>query len=197
MKGLAEKFGTWLTVSQVIMAAVRALKQMVSTVIELDTAMTELRKVTDESGARYDQFLDNAIVRAKKLGVSVNDVVTSSADFARLGLSLEEAEMVSDAALVYKNVGDGITDINEASESLISTMQAFGVEVNDVMSIVDKFNVIGNKFAISSGGVGDAMLHSASAMHAAGNTLDETIALIAAANTVVNFVPRCHGNMAA
>ena len=185
MKGLAEKFGSWLTVSQVIMAAVRALKKMVATVIELDTAMTELRKVTDESEATYTKFLDNAIVRAKKLGVSVKDVVNSSADFARLGLSLEEAEIVSDAALVYKNVGDDITDINEATESLISTMQAFGIEAENAMLIVDKFNTIGNKFAISSGGVGEAMLRSASAMHAAGNTIDETVALIAAANTVV------------
>jgi len=86
---------------------------------------------------------------------------------------------------VYKNVGDGITDVNEASESLISTMQAFGIEAKDAMLIVDRFNTIGNKFAISSGGVGDAMKRSAAAMHAAGNTIDETIALIAAANTVV------------
>lgn len=54
-----------------------------------------------------------------------------------------------------------------------------------------------NNFAISSGGIGEALLRSAAAMNAAGNTLDETIALTTAANTVVNFVPRCHRNMAA
>lgn len=42
-----------------------------------------------------------------------------------------------------------------------------------------------NKFAISSGGVGDALLRSAAAMKSAGNTIDETVALVAAANTVV------------
>ena len=183
--GLGKKFSQWLGVSQLIMAAYRAVRKMITAVVELDTAMTELKKVTDETDETYQRFLESASTRAKKLGASLTDVVKTTADFARLGFSLEEAEVVSDAALVYKNVGDGIKDIDQASESLISTMQAFGVEAKDVMSIVDKFNTTGNKFAISSGGVGDALLNSAAALNAAGNSLDESIGLITAANTTI------------
>lgn len=184
---LGKKFASWLSVSQIIMAAYRAVRQMVSAVIELDTAMTELKKVTDESDATYNKFLENAASRAKKLGASLSDVVTASADFARLGFSIDQAEKLADAAIVYKNVGDGIEDITEASESLISTLQAFGDEVSadDVMSIVDKFNEVGNNYAISSEGIGEALLRSAAAMNAANNTLDETIALATAANTII------------
>ena len=183
--GLGKKFTQWFGVSQLIMAAYRAIRKMITAVKELDTAMTELKKVTDETDETYQRFLENASIRAKKLGASLTDVVKTTADFARLGFSLEDAEVVSDAALVYKNVGDGIEDIDQASESLISTMQAFGVEAKDVMSIVDKFNTTGNKFAISSGGVGDALLNSAAALNAAGNSLDESIGLITAANTTI------------
>lgn len=42
-----------------------------------------------------------------------------------------------------------------------------------------------NNFAISSGGIGEALTRSASALAAANNTLDESIALIVGANTVV------------
>lgn len=42
-----------------------------------------------------------------------------------------------------------------------------------------------NNYAVSSKGIGEALLRSASAMKAANNTLDETIALTAAANTIV------------
>ena len=42
-----------------------------------------------------------------------------------------------------------------------------------------------NNFAISSGGIGEALERSASSLAAANNTLDESIALITAANTVV------------
>lgn len=41
-----------------------------------------------------------------------------------------------------------------------------------------------NNFSISSGGLGEALQRSASALSAAGNTLDESIALITAANKV-------------
>lgn len=183
--GLGKKFTQWFGVSQLIMAAYRAIRKMITAVIELDTAMTELKKVTDETDETYQRFLENASTRAKKLGASLTDVVKTTADFARLGLTLEDAEVVSDAAIVYKNVGDGIEDIDQASESIISTMQAFGIEAKEVMSIVDKFNVTGNKFAISSGGIGDALLNSAAALKAAGNDLDESIGLITAANTTI------------
>lgn len=183
--GLAAKFGSWLTVSQAIMFAVNTMRKMVTASIELDTAMTELKKVTDASDATYSRFLTDASSRASELGASLSDIVTASADFARLGYDIPQAEKLADAATVYKNVGDGIEDISQASESIISTMQAFGVNANDAMSIVDKFNEVGNNFAISSEGVGESLLRSAAAMHAAGSTLDETIALSAAANTVV------------
>lgn len=182
---LAGKFASWLTISQVIMKVYQALKQMVTAVIEVDTAMTELRKVTNETEEVYSKFLDTAVTRAKQMGATVADTVSASADFARLGYTLDEDASLADAAIVYKNVGDGISDINEASESIISTMKAFGVAAEDAMFIVDKFNEVGNNFAISSKGVGDALLRSASALAAGNNTLDESIALITAANSSV------------
>lgn len=185
VKSLGNKFAAWFGTSSIIMAGYRTIKKMISSVIELDTAMTELKKVTNETDETYERFLSNAATRAKKLGATMADVVTATADFARLGYNIEDAEKLSNAAIIYKNVGDGISDISEASESIISTMKAFGVEANDAMSIVDKFNEVGNNFAISSKGVGDVLLRSAAAMQVAGNSLDETIALAAAANTVV------------
>lgn len=183
--GLAAKFTSWLTVSQIVMKLYSSLKKMVSAVIDIDTAMTELKKVTDETSTVYAKYLDDASVRAKKFGATIADTVTASADFARLGYTLDEAAQLADAALVYKNVGDGIEDVSQASESIISTMKAFGIEAENAISIVDKFNEVGNNFAISSEGVGEALRRSASALAAGNNTLDESIALITAANSVV------------
>ena len=185
IKGLAAKFGTWFSITRVIMMAVRAIRQMVQAVRDVDAAMTELKKVTNETDAVYNKFLKNATSRAKTIGASVADTLNASADFARLGYNLSDSASLADAALIYKNIGDGIDDINESTESIISTMQAFGIEASNCMSIVDKFNEVGNNFAVSSAGIGEAMKRSAAAMAAANNTIDETIALIAAANTIV------------
>lgn len=163
----------------------QSIMQVYNNVVNLDTAMTELKKVTDETDATYNKFLDGAAERAQKLGATMSDVINSSADFARLGYQLDDASELADAAIVYRNVADGISDISEASESIISTMKAYDIEAADVMNIVDRYNEVGNRFAISSKGVGDILLRSASALATANNTLDESIALGTAANSVV------------
>ena len=180
-----KSIGVSFTVVDVFHKAFEIGRKMYETVTDIDTAMTELRKVTDETEATYDRFLTNAEPRARALGVTITDVVNSSADFARLGFSISEATTLADAAIVYKNVGDGISDINEASESIISTMQAFKIEASDVMTIVDHFNKAGNEFAISSGGIGDALSRSAAALAAGNNTLAESVSMIAATNTTI------------
>ena len=64
-------------------------------------------------------------------------------------------------------------------------MKAFGIEAEDAMSIVDKFNEVGNKYAISAAGIGEALQRSAAALAAGGNTIEESIGLIVAANDVI------------
>lgn len=118
-------------------------REMLSNVKELDAAMTELRKVTTETEAGYEKFFVNAGARAHELGATMADVINATADFARLGYSIDDAATLADVATIYKNVGDGITSIDAAAESVISTMKAFGIEAEDAMSIVDKFNEIG------------------------------------------------------
>lgn len=186
LKNAFSKFSGWFGVSQIVMQAVQGFRSMITNVIELDTAMTELRKVTNETDAAYSSFFSQATSRAKELGATVADTITATADMARTGkYTLDQASDLADAALVYKNVGDSIQNVSDASASIISTMQAFHIAAEEAINIVDKFNEVGNNFAIGSDGIGEALTRSASAMSAAGNTLDETIALITAANTVV------------
>lgn len=42
-----------------------------------------------------------------------------------------------------------------------------------------------NKYAVTTAGIGDAAKRSASALHEAGNTMEEAVALIAGANASV------------
>lgn len=121
---------------------IRYLRQGFNEVLQIDTAMTELKKVTDETAVAYDNFAKSAYASSKKIGSTMKEFIQATADFARLGYSLEEASQLAEAANVYKNVGDGINDVAQASESIISTMKAFNIEATDSMGIVDKFNEI-------------------------------------------------------
>ena len=196
----------WNTVKQIGRAAIGGsgvyrfismIRQGINAVKELDTAMTELRKVTDETEATYAKFLKDSSQTASEIGTTLKEFVNATADFARLGYSIGESSALAEAASIYKNTGDEVDSIDDATSNIISTMKAFGIEANNAISIVDRLNEVGNNFAITSGGIGEALRLSASALNEAGNTIDESIALITAANSVVNFVPRCHSNMAA
>lgn len=180
-----EKFGGWSVVTTVLTKVVHVIKDVTNNVVELDSAMTELKKVTDLTDNTYSQFMNTAAQQAKEVGATVSDTINATADFARLGYTLDESTQLSKAALVYKNVGDGIDDISEASESIISTMKAFDVEADKSMSIIDKFNEVGNNYAISSQGVGVALQKSAAALAEGGNSLDESIGLATGMNSVV------------
>lgn len=185
VKGKFKSLASYFTAMFGIQEVFQILRQGVQYVKEIDSALTELKKVTNETDAAYDSFLQTASKTASTIGSTVSDFVNATADFARLGYNISEASNLAKAASVYKNVGDGIEDISQASESIISTMKAFGIEANNSMSIVDRFNEVGNSFAISSTGIGEAMQRSASALFEAGNTIDESIALITGANSVV------------
>lgn len=175
----------YVNVSTIIYQSISGLKQMFQNVVDIDTAMTELKKVTNETAESYSKFLSNAGTSAKEIGTTVTGIIESTADFARLGYSFTDSQELAKTANIYAVVGDEIENVDVATKSIISTLAAYKDEISDSMQIADKFNEVGNNFAISSGGIGDALQRSASSLAAANNSLDQSIALITAANTVV------------
>ena len=194
-KGKLASIGTYLMASFSFQEVLQQVRRGIQYVRDIDLALTELKKVTNETEQAYQDFLDTASKTASEIGSTVADFTNATADFARLGYDIEQASSLAKAASVYKNVGDGINDVAAASESIISTMKAFGIEADDAIGIVDRFNEVGNNFAISSTGIGEAMQRSASALYEAGNTIDESIGLITGANSVVNLMPRIYSNI--
>ena len=191
LKQQLAKYSSYFSVASLFMYAEQGLRSMFEQVKLIDSAMTELKKVTNETDATYKEFLTNAATRSREIGTTIDGLVSSTADFARLGYGFKDAQGLAEVANIYAVVGDEIEGVEGATESLISTMAAFKDEMNGMsntdfaMSIIDKFNEIGNNFAISSGGIGEALERSASSLMAANNTIDESIALITAANSVV------------
>lgn len=180
-----KEIGTYLISSLSLYDVVNKFRQGIQYVREIDSALVELRKVTDETEESYDRFLQTASKTGAKIGSTISDYTRATATFAKLGYSIDMASEMGEAAIIYQNVGDGIESADAAAESIISTMKGFGLQASDAMSIVDKFNQVGNEFSITSKGIGDALQRSASALAEGNNTLDESIGLITAANSVV------------
>jgi TP901 family phage tail tape measure protein len=118
------------------------LRKGVQYVREIDLALTELKKVTDETEAEYDQFLQTAAKTGARLGTTISAVTEATATFAKLGYTMEQATEMAESAIVYKNVGDNIASTGDAADSIISTMKGFRLEASESMAIVDRFNEV-------------------------------------------------------
>ena len=153
LKAKAAQYASYLSAAEIFMYAEQAFRSMFEQVKLIDSAMTELKKVTDETNASYDKFLTNAATRAREIGTTIDGLVSSTADFARLGYNFVDSQGLAEVANIYAVVGDEIEGVEGATESLISTMAAFkdsatGMSNTDfAMSIIDKFNEIGKLIA--------------------------------------------------
>ena len=140
------KYSTYFSAASAFMYVEQGLRSMFEQVVAIDSAMTELMKVTNETDAAYSEFLTNASAKASEIGTTIDGLVTSTAGFARLGYDFSEAVNLAEVANIYAVVGDEIESVEAATQSLISTMAAFGDET-DAMSVIDKFNEIGKLIA--------------------------------------------------
>lgn len=149
---------------------------------QFDDALTEMMKVSDETRTSLERYQKTTFETADAIGTSALQIQNSTADFMRLGETLDQAAESAKSANVLMNVSE-FQSIDEATKSLI----AMGAAYNDLskMNIIDKLNEVGNNYAISTSEAATALQSSASALKTAGNDMDEALALITAGNAVV------------
>lgn len=121
------------------------VRQGIEVVKELDAAMTEMRKVSNDTRESLEAFSNESFSMAQQIGSTAKQIQNSAADFMRLGYTLQQSASLSKDANIYANVGD--MNIDEATEHMISSIKAWGSEFSNEVeashSIVDRYNQIG------------------------------------------------------
>ena len=188
------KFSRFYLVGGFIVAGVNALKGSITTIKELDSAMVELQKVTEETGATYDKFIDKAFELGNALGRTGTEVISATADFARMGFSLKDATSLAQEALLMLNVGDEIENLDAATSSIIATLKGFKIEGEQTAEatrrINDVYNEIANNFAITTGSLAEGVRRTSAVMNQAGNSFDQTVAMLTGANEVMQDISK-------
>ena len=177
-----------VSLSAILVSSVRQLKQMVNTTIELDSAMTHLRIVTNNTEEEYSAYGKQIAQTAQEIGTSMHDLVDSTTVFARLGYSLSESTELSRLTAMLHNVGN--IDISAAQSALTAITKAFSDAGSNVELAMDKMVVVGNNFPISVAELAEGMNNAGSALAAAGNSFDQSVALLTAANVTVQNVSK-------
>lgn len=168
-------------------------RQFASTVTDINTQITELAKVSEQSSKQIYTDFDSYADIAKEVRGTISDTIAATADWSKNGYSIPDAKQLAEVSQLYKNVGDGI-NIDEANESLISTLKGFQLEADQAEHIVDVYNKVSNNEAISSAGIGEALQRSAASFNAANTSLEKSVSLVTATNSVLQN-PEKVGNM--
>ena len=156
-------------------------KEGFNVVRELNTALTEMRKVSDETVQNLKDYQATTFDTADAVGTTAKQIQNSTADWMRLGESMNQAAESAKDANVLLNVSE-FEGIDEATESLVSMSQAY--KDLDKMDIIDVLNNIGNNYSISTDGLATALKDSASALVTANNDLNEAVSLTTAGNAI-------------
>lgn len=198
-KNFAPKSLALSTMYKLVNAISDSMREAVRAVVEMDTAMVELKKVTSETEGTYERFLSTATQVGRNVGRTGKEVVEATADFARMGFNLKEATGLAEQALTMINVGDGIDKLEDASKSIISTLKVFSVEGEDVVTqakrINDVYNEVSNNFAVETGDLAEGVRRSAAVLKSSGNSFEEVVGILAGGNEIVQNMNRLSTNL--
>ena len=179
------RLSSYFSAATLITYSAKAIRSMYDNVVEVDTAMTELYRVTDLTSQQYDALYDNMIASAKKYGATLTDIISSTADWVRLGFDASTANRLTEITTMYQHISD--LDNDTAVENLVTAYKGFQDQLSNMYNgdaaaaveyIADILNELDNNFAVTADDIGAALTKSASALQIAGNTIQESAAMV-------------------
>lgn len=180
------KLSSYFGAASVIMTGIQAVKEGLQNVLDVDTKLTELYRVTDFTSSQYSDVYDTLTTSAQKYGATLTDLISQTADWSRAGFSdPDTAARLSEITSVYQHIAD--IDAKTSMENLLTAYKGFepqlkkqfgGDAVAAAEHIADVYNEIDNNYATTAADIGEAVKRSASALSLAGNSLEETAGMV-------------------
>lgn len=188
LKASLQQMTGLVTVASMMHTAIRLFKDLAKEVTSVDTAMTQLRIVTNATESEYRAFYQSSVQTAKDIGASVSDLINSSTTYARLGYSLDESGILAKYTGMLQNVGD--IDVNAATSAITAITKAYRKNADEIESVMDKLVIVGNNAPISVSELAEGLNNAGSSLAAADNSFEQSVALLTAANTTVQNISK-------
>jgi TP901 family phage tail tape measure protein len=185
----------WTVVATAIFQLRNAFYGVMRTIVEVDTQMTNLRRVMDvsdiaaEAEKTFDNLLTGAIDLASELGQTLDGVLKAMNGFARQGFGEDMVLELTRVTTMMSAVSD--MDMEESMSKLTSGMIIFKKEVNSAMQIVDMLNEVDNNFAVTTQDLAQSMARAGGTANAFGISLDKLMGY----TTAIGEATRESGNI--
>ena len=180
--GLAAQIGMYFGFNDIV----RYAQQAISTIVDLDDALLDLKKTTSMSSTELNNFYYSANDVAKQMGVTTKSIIEQASAWSRLGYSSnEQATEMAKLSSKFASISPGM-DTDQAQEGMVSIMKAWQINPEDVeKEILDPINQLGNKFAESNDDIVEGMKRSAAALAAVGTDYKDAYSLFTGVQEVL------------
>lgn len=115
-----------------------AIYSSVQEVRELNTAMTDLQIVTEQSDTAIENMMAKYATMAKDLGTTLDAVAEGSAEWLRQGFSSAQTDQLLKSSTMLATIGK--MDASTATENLTAILNGFNMEAEQSMMVVDTLN---------------------------------------------------------
>ena len=172
----------WGAAAGITYGAVNAFRQAGRTMTEVETGVINLSKVVRSADSDLEGFAERAVTSAKRIateyGTSMQEVFKSMRIFAQQGLEMVDVIKLTEATSIAANTT--VLDQAKAAEGLTSAIKQFGLEASSSMQIVDAWNEVAKRNAVTELTLVDALKKAGSAARTVGVDFNQLIGLTTA-----------------
>ena len=159
----------------------RGLKEAISTIKELDAAMTETAVVTNFSVGDMWAKLPEYTANANALGATVKDMYEATTLYYQQGLDTAAAMGIANETMKMARIGG--LEAADATDKMTAALRGFNMELNEASAqrVNDVYSNLAAKTASDTEELGTAMQRTASIAASAGMSFEGTAAFLAQA----------------
>ncbi len=129
-------------------------RKMVSNVVTVNDAMTDLRMATSLSNDEAYKMMDTYYELGDKLKATGIDIAKSSTEWLKQGKAIQEASKLTEDSIVLSKIGDLSSE--EATKTITAAMKSYNIAEDQVMGFVDQISAIDMASATDVGGLATA-----------------------------------------
>lgn len=172
----------YVALYQILNAIQQAVRNAYETILQLDTAFTDIQMVTGYSESQIGDLSQEYNELAKQMGATTQEVAEGATEWLRQGKSIEETTELLKSSMTLSKVG--AMESAEATELLTSTLNGYKYSAEEAMGIVDKVSAIDMAAATSSEELMTALSRTANSADDAGISFDKLLAMIGTVSSV-------------
>lgn len=179
-KKLRDMFGDTLygfAVAQITSVAANAIHQVVTNVVELDKAMTDLQIASGLNRTQVRGLMEDYGQLAQAIGATTLEVAEAADGWLRQGHSMQETSELIKPSMMLSKLGQMNSD--DATKALTSSLKGYQLQASSATDVVSKLVAVDMEAAASAGGLATAMSQTATLADQTGISMDRLIGIVA------------------